>query len=222
MESLYYDINYVDVEFKTIDIKKFIKFLLSYKDNLEVEIIKNIEYEKYDISLYEDFYYWNWNKFENEIININLNNYEKILDNNIIYSLLIDFSKVLSLKVIFCFEKDDWWNIYNCINFFYTINNETKIEIEDIIFMYIWETFYKFIEIFNPNIISMWEAVLPISKYDIENLNISWQFIYINKIIIDFKKFKKYEDNLISQKLVNWYLFYITKKSLPLYKEILI
>lgn len=206
MEPLYYDVNFVNSNFDKITILKFIKFLFNYETNIEIWLIENVSFDNYNINIYNNYYYWEPNDIDYKYKNIILNesNYEKILESNVIFDLKINISNNVSLKILFCFEEDSWNNNYNCINFFYEINNYKKID--EFLLLYIWETFYKFIEIFNPEIISMWEATVPVTKFDIINDTILGHFFYINNKLINKDKLLN-QKNLIYNTLTNWYIF---------------
>lgn len=209
MEPLYYDVNFVNSKnFKQKNIISLIKFLLYFKVNIDIEIIESLNFDNFNFDVYNNFYYWNsnWIEYHSKKVILTPHNYEKVLSENTIFTLSLKFSNNFSLKMQFCFEKDWLENIFNCINIIYTINYNID-NIDDILFIYIWESFYKFIEILDPEIISMWEATLPITKIDIKSWNIWWNFLYINKNLINEKKLSIY-NNIIYNNLSNWYLFY--------------
>lgn len=207
METLYYDTNFVNNQFNQQNLKNMIEFLVKHDIDIEVEIIKQMIFENFNIEVYNNIYYWETSEKEyfTETLIINKDNYDQVLDNNIIFTFWVKFTKNIFLKWKFSIEQDDSWEIYNCIKFFYTLSDESIMI--DNLFFYIWETFYRFLEIFNPEIISMWEATIPVTKLDILHWNIWGQFLYLNKTIIHLKNFQEYEIDLVYQKLQNGYLF---------------
>ena len=198
MEPLYYDVNFLRKhKLEYSEIIKILTFLKSFSLKMKIYMVQNVSYNNINNHILRDTDYQEKTIFIDGFID---------LEDEFITGIYITLNHDVKLNIHFGFYEE-----YCQMTLFYTIENYMTD-----VFFYIWQHFYSLIDIFDPDIISMWETTIPHTIEEIKKGFKDSEYVYLKKRYIDLELLKWQKDLVCFSELQKWVLLFRHNESFVL------